>query len=152
MKKIALIGALSLIAFVTLVVGQQTFAAGPTVVGKGGCRGSQAAFERVQAAIDAKNYAAWQAAVAEMPCAKNAPTVTEAQFNIMAQAHQLLKEGKVDEAKELLKTNNINGLGLFHGIGRAGCPRLQGGAAFNSAPNKPFNLKMAPGRGMNRFN
>ncbi len=70
-----------------------------------------AKFESIQKAIESKNYTDFTKALSD---AEVKETITEAQFNIIAEAYTKAKSGDVKGAQELLKSNNLNP--MLHGF------------------------------------
>jgi len=59
--------------------------------------------EAVKGAVDAGDYQAFKAAVGD----GKASSVTEEQFSKMTEAHKLMEEGKLEEAKQLIKDSGL---------------------------------------------
>ena len=71
--------------------------------------------QAVETALQNKDYAAWSAAVAGTPIASQ---VTEQNFAQFAEAHELMEQGKRDEAKQILDSLGITP--QQHGFGHRG--------------------------------
>lgn len=58
----------------------------------------------IQTALEAKDYTAWKSAIGNAAWAEK---VTEENFNVMTQIHELRVAGKFDEAQALAKANGL---------------------------------------------
>ena len=96
----------------------------------------RASHEAMQTALENNDFAAWQAAVSQEPMfnGKLGDQITEENFNVMVQVHRLMKEGKAEEARQLMEDSGLK-MG-FMGKGF----RLMGGM-------RDFKLKDANGDG-----
>lgn len=70
--------------------------------------------QAMEKALEAKNYAEWKKLMEGRPIVNK---ITEANFAKFAQAHQLMEEGKTDEANKIRAELNL-GQGNGNGYGR----------------------------------
>ena len=63
----------------------------------------------MQTALDNNDFSAWQAAVSQEPMfnEKLGDQITEETFNTIVQVHQLMKDGKVEEARQLVEDSGL---------------------------------------------
>ncbi len=69
--------------------------------------------EAMEKALETKNYAEWKKLMENRPIVNR---ITEANFSKFAQVHQLMEEGKVEEANKIRAELNL-GQGLKNGQG-----------------------------------
>ncbi len=70
--------------------------------------------EAMEKALETKNYAEWKKLMENRPIINK---ITEANFAKFAQAHQLMEQGKTDEANKIRAELNL-GQGQGNGYGR----------------------------------
>ncbi len=129
-KQYLVVGVLGLL-ITTLTVSATTFAFGGKRVGLDDAKRQQVG--EVQQAITDNDYTAWQTAMTERVVEMRQQAtdmevrINQDTFNKLTQAHQLMQDGKRDEAKVI-----FDELGMFGPMGRMGGKGMGQGMGFKA--------------------